>query len=192
MFPISMITGEPLWNSLPAAKIINYPLEKADYKPYAQARGCISNDDLHLQLLAFEVEPEEKSIVGAALAFYPEEDGGRRCFWFSTNRSGALVCKFIDEINGTEQDISKNVAVRIYAGEDEQGVYWCSCFTMPLAAAEQLCGTHYLAPGHKMKGNFYKLCDGERPHYGSFYPTDFTAVNPLGSAFFGDFELAEY
>lgn len=192
MFPISMITGEPLWNSLPAAKIINYPLEKADYKPYAQARVCISNDDLHLQLLAFEVEPEEKSIVGAALAFYPEEDGGRRYFWFSTNRSGALVCKFIDEINGTEQDISKNVAVRIYAGEDEQGVYWCSCFTMPLAAAEQLCGTHYLAPGHKMKGNFYKLCDGERPHYGSFYPTDFIAVNPLGSAFFGDFELAEY
>lgn len=192
MFPISMITGEPLWNSLPAAKIINYPLEKADYKPYAQARVCISNDDLHLQLLAFEVEPEEKSIVGAALAFYPEEDGGRRYFWFSTNRSGALVCKFIDEINDTEQDISKNVAVRIYAGEDEQGVYWCSCFTMPLVAAEQLCGTHYLAPGHKMKGNFYKLCDGERPHYGSFYPTDFTAVNPLGSAFFGDFELAEY
>ena len=47
MFPISMITGEPLWNSLPAAKIINYPLEKADYKPYAQARVCISNDDLH-------------------------------------------------------------------------------------------------------------------------------------------------
>ena len=119
MFPISMITGEPLWNSLPAAKIINYPLEKADYKPYAQARVCISNDDLHLQLLAFEVEPEEKSIVGAALAFYPEEDGGRRCFWFSTNRSGALVCKFIDEMNRTEQDISKNVAVRIYAGEDE-------------------------------------------------------------------------
>ena len=116
MFPISMITGEPLWNSLPAAKIINYPLEKADYKPYAQARVCISNDDLHLQLLAFEVEPEEKSIVGAALAFYPEEDGGRRYFWFSTNRSGALVCKFIDETNGTEQDISKNLRGRGRAG----------------------------------------------------------------------------
>ena len=55
MFPISMITGEPLWNSLPAAKIINYPLEKADYKPYAQARLCISNDDLHIQMLAFEL-----------------------------------------------------------------------------------------------------------------------------------------
>ena len=78
MFPISMITGEPLWNSLPAAKIINYPLEKADYKPYAQARLCISNDDLHIQMLAFEVEPEEKSVVGAALAFYPEEDGAKR------------------------------------------------------------------------------------------------------------------
>ena len=47
MFPISMITGDPLWNSLPAAKIINYPLEKADYKPYAQARLCVSNDDFY-------------------------------------------------------------------------------------------------------------------------------------------------
>ena len=60
MFPISMITGDPLWNSLPAAKIINYPLEKADYKPYAQARLCVSNDDLYIQLLAFEVDPENQ------------------------------------------------------------------------------------------------------------------------------------
>lgn len=192
MFPISMITGEPLWNSLPAAKIINYPLEKADYKPYAQARLCISNDFLCIQMLAFEVEPEEKSIVGAALAFYPEEDGAKRYFWFSANRSGVLVCKFIDEENGTEQDISKNVAVRIYSGEDEQGVYWCSCFSMPLETAEKLYKLHYLSPGHKMRGNFFKLCDGERPHFGSFYPTDFTAVNPLGSRFFGELELAEY
>ena len=122
MFPISMITGDPLWNSLPAAKIINYPLEKADYKPYAQARLCISNDDFYIQLLAFEVEPEEKSVVGAAIAPFSEEDGGKRYFWFSTNRSGALVCKFIDETTGNETDVSKNVSVRIFTGEDEQGV----------------------------------------------------------------------
>lgn len=192
MFPISMITGEPLWNSLPAAKIINYPLEKADYKPYAQARACISNDDLHIQMLAFEVKPEDKSIVGAALALFPEEDGAKRYFWFSTNRGGALVCKFIDEANGTEQNITKNVAVRIYSGEDEQGVYWCACFTLSLETAEKLYGSCHLEQGHRVKGNFFKLCDGERPHYGSFYPTDFTAVNPLGSKFFGDFELTEY
>ena len=187
-----MITGEPLWNSLPAAKIINYPLEKADYKPYAQARLCISNDDFYIQLLAFEVEPEEKSVVGAAVAPFPDEDGGKRYFWISTNRSGNLLCKFINETDGTETDISKNVSVRLYSGEDEQGVYWCSSFTLPLSLLEKLCGPHYLEPGHKMKGNFYKLCDGKRPHYGSFYPADFTDINPLASKYFGDFELSLY
>ncbi len=192
MFPISMITGEPVWDSLPAAKIINYPLEKADYKPYAQARLCISNDDFYLRMLAFEVAPEKKSLVGAALSFFPEEDGGTKYFWFSTNREGELLCKYIDETSKTEIDISKKVAVRIFSGEDEQGVYWSSSFTMPLSLVESLCGVHYLEPGHKVKGNFYKYCDGERPHYGSFYDVDFTDMNPFGSRYFGDFELVEY
>lgn len=189
MFPISMITGDPVWNSLPAAKIIDYPLEKADYKPYAQARLCISNDDLHIQLLSFEVSPEEKSIVAAAIAPFSDDDCGKRYFWFSINRSGNFVCKFIDETNGTETDISKNISVRIYTGEDEQGVYWCSNFTLALSVIERFFDKSYLVPGHKMKGNFYKLCDGVRPHYGSFYHTDFTATNPLSSLYFGDFEL---
>lgn len=192
MFPVSMITGDPVWNSLPAAKIIDYPLEKADYKPYAQARLCISNDDLYIQLIAFEVTPEEKSLVGAAIAPFPDDDGGKRYFWFSTNRGGAFVCKFIDEENGSETDISKNISVRIYTGEDEQGVYWCSNFTLPLSVVEKFFRKSYLVPKHKMKGNFFKLCDGERPHYGSFYPTDFKDTNPLGSRYFGDFELTLY
>ena len=192
MFPISMITGDPLWNSLPAAKIINYPLEKADYKPYAQARLCISNDDFYIQLLAFEVNPEEKSVVGTAIAPFSEDDGGKRYFWLSTNRGGALVCKFIDETTGNETDVSKNVSVRIFTGEDEQGVYWCTNFTLPLSLIEKLFGKSYLVPGHRMKGNFYKLCDGKRPHYGSFYPADFSDINPLGSRYFGDFELSLY
>lgn len=193
MFPISMITGEPNWNSLPAAKIINYPLEKADYKPYAQARLCVSNDNMHIQLLAFEADPDPKSIVGAALAFFPDEDGGKRYFWLSTNRSGAEVCKFIDEKNGTETDVSRSVALRIYTGEDEQGIYWCSSFTLPLEHAEKFYGFHHLEAGHKMLGNFYKLCDcASRPHYGSFYPADFTDLNPLGSKYFGELELTLY
>lgn len=28
---------EPVWDALPVAKIIQYPLERADYKPFAQA-----------------------------------------------------------------------------------------------------------------------------------------------------------
>jgi hypothetical protein len=60
MFPVSMITGDPLWNSLPAAKIINYPLEKADYKPYAQARLCVSNDDFYNQCKVYVLENQGK------------------------------------------------------------------------------------------------------------------------------------
>ncbi len=188
MFPVSMITGEPLWNSLPAAKIINYPLEKADYKPYAQGRLCVSNDDIHLQLTAFEVNPEEKSTVGAAIAPF----GGKKYFWLSTNRAGVLNCKFIDEETGTETDCTKYISLRIYAGEDEQGVYWCSNFVLPLSLVEKFFGESYLKPGDVMMGNFYKLCDGERPHYGSFYPADFTDINPLGSKYFGEFTLVLY
>ena len=40
--------------------------------------------------------------------------------------------------------------------------------------SEKFFGKAYLEPGHKMAGNFYKLCDGEKPHYGSYYPVDFT------------------
>ncbi len=182
-----MITGEPLWNSLPAAKIINYPLEKADYKPYAQGRICVSNDDFHIQLIAFEVEPEEKSLVGMAISPFCEG-----YFWLCTDRYGTFNCKFIDERSGTERDCTKNISVRIYTGEDEQGVYWCANFTLPLSLVEKLCGKSYFEAGHKMKGNFFKLCDGKRPHYGSFYPTDFTDINPLASKYFGDFELVLY
>ena len=60
------------------------------------------------------------------------------------------------------------------------------------ADPEKFFGTQYFEPGHRMKGNFYKLCDGERAHYGSFYPADFTDINPLGSRYFGDFELVLY
>ncbi len=39
-FKISLINGLPVWDSLPVAKIVNYPLEKRDYKPFVQARLC--------------------------------------------------------------------------------------------------------------------------------------------------------
>ncbi|HPD89595.1 MAG TPA: carbohydrate-binding family 9-like protein [Oscillospiraceae bacterium] len=193
MFPVSMIAGEPVWDSLPAAKIIHYPLEKADYKPYAQAKVCFSPDDLHIRIYCFENNPSERSLAAAAVSLFPEEDGGKRYFWFSANRSGQVICKFIDEANGTEKDLSRRASHRIFSGEDLQGIYWCVDFTLPLAVAEKLCGESYIEKGHRMKGNFYKISDDPaRPHYGSYYPADFTAVNPYGSAFFGDLAAEEY
>jgi len=192
MFQISMISGEPVWDSLPAAKITNYPLEKADYKPFAQARVCISRDDLYLQMLSFEVEPSEKSVLAAAFAMFPQQSD-RRYFWLSTNRAGNLNCRFINEQDGTSDDVSRRVAARVFSGSDLQGIYWCAAFTLPLSVVEKYYGEEALRCGSTMRGNFYKLCDdAARPHYGSYYPVDFTAANPLGSAYFGDFQLVAY
>lgn len=192
MFPISIIKGEPKWNSLPVAKIINYPLEKGDYKPYAQARLCISEECIYIQLLAFEVESEEASTVAVALAPFPENDGQKRYFLLSTNRSGIHSCKFIDEQAETEKDLTKHISIRIYMGEDEQGVYWCSGFTVPRSLLEELFEKAELVPGHIMKGNFYKFCNGKRPHRGSFFPCNFSGENPFKSDCFGAFELVLY
>lgn len=42
-FKISLIEGQPVWDALPVGKIIYYPLEKRDYRPFAQARMCVRN-----------------------------------------------------------------------------------------------------------------------------------------------------
>lgn len=192
MFQVSMISGEPVWDSIPAAKIINYPLEKADYKPYAQARICSGQDDIFLQMLSFEVEPSPKSILAAAFCLFPEKYP-RRYFFLSTNRAGSLNCRFIDEESGKSCDIARKVAARVFSGSDLQGIYWCAEFTLPLSLTEKYYGELSLSKGSVMSGNFYKLCDdAERPHYGCFYPVDFNAANPLGSAYFGGLRLVDY
>ena len=59
---------EPVWDALPVAKIIQYPLERADYKPFAQARLCMTPETLYLRLWAFEVSPEPSSSLAACFA----------------------------------------------------------------------------------------------------------------------------
>ena len=44
-FKISLIEGQPVWDALPVGKIIYYPLEKRDYRPFAQARMCVNETD---------------------------------------------------------------------------------------------------------------------------------------------------
>ena len=47
-FKISLIEGHPVWDALPVGKIIYYPLEKRDYRPFAQARMCANKTDFFL------------------------------------------------------------------------------------------------------------------------------------------------
>lgn len=59
-FKISLIEGHPVWDALPVGKIIYYPLEKRDYRPFAQARMCANKTDFFLRLWAFETHPSPK------------------------------------------------------------------------------------------------------------------------------------
>lgn len=70
-FKISLIEGHPVWDALPVGKIIYYPLEKRDYRPFAQARMCANKTDFFLRLWAFETHPSPESVLMARLNFDP-------------------------------------------------------------------------------------------------------------------------
>ena len=70
-FKISLIEGQPVWDALPVGKIIYYPLEKRDYRPFAQARMCVNETDFFLRLWAFETRPSPESVLMARLNFDP-------------------------------------------------------------------------------------------------------------------------
>lgn len=164
MFPVSIISSEPVWVSLPCAKIVNYPLEKEDYKPYAQARICISDSTLFLQMISFEVNPESESRVMADLSF----DGGKNILTISSNREGEVLCL------ANDKEISKTVAVRVYTGEDEQGIYWAVNFSISLSGLKKYIDVPEIKEGKTMAGNFYKISNGKRKHFGCWMDTVFS------------------
>lgn len=176
-----MIKGEPRWDSMPQAKIINYPLEKGCYRPYAQAKVCMSERHLYIRMLAFEVDPEKESCLVACVS---GKDG--KYLKFRTTREGAFSCTLIDEGSGKEEDLSGKANIRITGGEDEQGIYWCVDYIMPLEDFSECFGGADVCGGRPLRANFYKICDGERKHYGSWSPCDFTSKDPFGTASYGD------
>lgn len=190
LFEVCCVKGEVLWDSLPTAKIVDYPLEKEDYKPYAQARVCMGKENFHLQMLSFEVEPDESSVLAAAFSFDPDE---KKQIWLSSNRAGELVCKLINEEDKSEKDISRKIAARVFSGSDLQGIYWCVQVSLPLNVIDEYFSFPKIKPKDIIKGNFYKLCDGgARPHKGSFYPVNFLDKEAFGCKYFGDFLLVDY
>ncbi len=60
--------GAPRFETLPLYKIIRYPLEKRDYKPFAQARLCCNEESLFVRMWAFEALVIEGSALIAQLS----------------------------------------------------------------------------------------------------------------------------
>lgn len=174
-------TGEaPNLESLPVADIVDYPLEPAEYKPFAQARLCLTPSRLLVELWAFEVRPEPESSLRAV--FFPEGNGGPvlsfQCWsggrW-EAYRDGRPV----------------EPEVHPLSGENLQGVYWGTRVSFPRSWVETAPGA--LCPGTVLYGNLYKLSDSPRkPHQGSLFPADFAGGHPEAFPSMGSFQIVSY
>ena len=201
-FKVSRVEGEPRYDSLPVAKITDYPLEQRDYKPFAQVSMCVSERFLHLRMWAFEVNPQPESGLEAVLYLFREKPGTALAVVAvsddAESDSSMLLGVFLLR-DGQEQATPKQIERRFceillhpYNGEDLQGVYWGYTVDIPLSLLEEWGGGLLLNPGDSFPGNFYKICDaGPRPHSGSFFPADFMGNGYLPASC-GTMEVVTY
>ncbi len=183
-FKISKVKGHPKFDSLPVAKIIDYPLERRDYKPYAQGRICINQDGMILQLWAFETHPEPESSLKGVFALSSEEDSVFSVEFFP---QGEPVFKV-----GERQVPADQMLVHRFEGEDLQGVYWGATLTLPHSLLKQVDPQWNPEQITQIAGNLYKLSTGKRPHQGSLYPADFAAGDPFGRSSLSVMSVVSY
>lgn len=191
-FQVSVVDGAPNLDSLPVAKITDYPLEPADYKPFAQARMCVCTAGLLLQLWAFEANPSPKSSLKAVL-WSPADP--RRGFSLELWSSGQLQASMIqDGVISPMADAGLRLpTLEPLWGEDLQGIYWGGSLTLSHEQMTSLLGDGCLSPGSVLPGNLYKLStDPVKPHCGSLFPADFAGGDPMGSSSMGEFRIVSY
>lgn len=185
-YNVSSIPGAPQFDSLPIAKITRYPLEERDYKPYAQCILCVGRDVLTLRMWAFEVSPSGASRLRCVLYLYPDSPGRALCV--DILPSEQVSVQILEDGEPAGEPVA-DAALRPLSGEDLQGVYWGGTVELGLDA---LGCAAALAPGSRLRGNFYKLC-AEEPyiHAGSCFPADFTS-NPYTVDNMGVFQVVAY
>ena len=165
-------------DTLMVAKIIDYPQEKAEYKPYAQGRLCLLPHGLAVQLWAFEVAPSAHSSLQVVLQ--KGQDTLSAQLW----SDGRL------EVLWQGQPDPRICTLSPLWGEDQQGRYWGGSLVFDRAMLEEIWGT--LTVGTTLQGNLYKLSDDkQKPHRGSLFPADF-AAQPFTGSSLGQFEFVSY
>ncbi|MCL2579140.1 MAG: hypothetical protein FWE32_03820 [Oscillospiraceae bacterium] len=187
VFPISSLSQ---LESLPVAVIKDYPLEKRDYKPYAQCNICLDDRTLFLRLWAFEVSPPEGSELRGVFYLFP--DRPELALAVSTRPESGFTFSLLE--NGKERAINppQGFVPHPHNGEDLQGIYWGSLAALPLDWLASLGGGCSLKPGDVFPGNFYKLAPGPGwSHMGSFYPADFWG-DPYRTDCMGKFTVATF
>lgn len=183
-------------DSLAVAKITNYPFEKRDYKPFAQARLCLSDRKrLIVRMWAFEVSP--KADVTQPCEDMMKEDSFL-CFQLSmkknylsvcANAAGVLYAELV-HADGTHTPLDSSLFSQSpFTGEDLQGEYWGMQFSVDVNYVnEWLDGDLCKEPLH---GNLYKACfDPKHRHIGALFELHRATIYDPEA--FGDFEITDY
>lgn len=177
----------PRFDAIPTYKITCYPLEKRDYKPFAQAQVCVTPRELAIRLWAFEALPRPSSMVEAV--FTPRE--GAALLRVRAWAQGRWECRLFTP-GGPREGKPLDAIAHTMAGDDFQGEYWGISVGIPRQAAEEALGLA-LAPGARLLGNFYKRSrDPEKPHDGSCWPADFAGGREYGLGSLAGFTVVIY
>ena len=177
--------SSPRLETIPTYKITDYPLEKRDYKPFAQAKVCLTPQELLIQMWAFEMVPMPESRLRAV---------------FTTPRSANLLVVTAEAgghcscgARGPGGDKPMDSIVHSLDGEDLQGIYWGVTAALRRAAVEEILGPGCTETGKTLLGNFYKLSDSpKKPHKGSLYPADFAGGREYALSSLGEFRIVAY
>ena len=188
-YKIRALSGAVDFETLPVAKIIHYPLEPRDYKPFAQACMGIVGDELALRLWAFELHalpqselraclclPDKGGVLHVSVCPPPPQDTNAR------NR----VQVWVQTAAGRETVAP--LRTRAHNGEDLQGVYWGE----EIFLSRKGLGLQKAAPGDTLRGNFYKLATAPaRPHCGAYFPAN-DMTQPFLPTNMGEMEIVAY
>lgn len=193
-FKISTVGERFSFDSLAVAKITNYPFEKRDFKPFAQARICISGDKFVVRMWAFECTPiaditapvKELLLEDSFLSFQigmPD-----RYLSVSANANGVLYPEIVCKEEKTLLDPSI-FETSDFTGEDLQGEYWGMQFSLPVKKLGEILKLDVLKD--KLFGNVYKACFNKRAeHIGGLF--DISKPTIYDPESFGEFIITNY
>lgn len=185
-FSVFRVKGAAQLDAAPVAVVTHYPLERRDYKPYAQCNLCLEEESLLLRMWAFEVSPPEGSELRAVLYLFAERP--ELAFQAVITPQGGYRFSLREGDRETALEPPPSFHLHPHSGEDLQGVYWGGLAVLPLEWLRQV-GKTALETGASFAGNFFKLCPGPvMAHQGSYFPADFTQ-NPFGREGMGEFTV---
>lgn len=194
------------WDEIKAAKIDNYPWDKKNYKPRAEAKLFYTKEAIYVKFLATEksivVENFENNLPvyrdSCVEFFIAPSNNDKRYMNFETNAIGKLLLQIGENISDRETLVNEDYSIfniRTSAKKDNLKDFddfkpWTIEYKIPIEFIKKYFKDFKAEKGYKFKGNFYKCGDKtEVPHYGSWNPIIYHKPPFHRPEFFGEFIL---